>query len=73
MYYDIFLIDNELPFRIEFFGDEIDNIRTFDVMTQRSIDTVKSINISCASEDLIQKKKFQILSKRLKKFQTKKK
>ena len=32
---DIFLIDNELPFRIEFFGDEIDNIRTFDVMTQR--------------------------------------
>ena len=52
---DIFLIDNELPFRIEFFGDEIDNIRTFDVMTQRSIDTVKSINISCASEDLITK------------------
>lgn len=47
---DIFTIGNDLPYRIELFGDEIDNIRTFDVISQRSIDTVKSIQIDCASE-----------------------
>jgi len=33
---DIYPIDQELPFRIEFFGDHVDSIRTFDVETQRS-------------------------------------
>jgi transcription-repair coupling factor (superfamily II helicase) len=33
---DIYPIDQELPLRIEFFGDQVDSIRTFDVETQRS-------------------------------------
>lgn len=34
---DIFPPQAEWPFRLEFFGDEIDTIRTFDPATQRSI------------------------------------
>lgn len=33
---DIFGYSNELPYRIDFFGDEIDSIRTFDIETQLS-------------------------------------
>ena len=37
---DIYPIDQELPLRIEFFGDQVDSIRTFDVETQRSAQQV---------------------------------
>lgn len=37
---DIFTVNREHPVRIEFFGDDIDSIRLFDVVTQRSIDTL---------------------------------
>lgn len=35
---DIFTVNRENPIRIEFFGDEIDTIRTFSIETQRSVD-----------------------------------
>lgn len=50
---DIFTIDSALPTRIELFGDEIDNIRSFDNITQRSVETLKSIKISQAIENNI--------------------
>ncbi|MBQ7667918.1 MAG: transcription-repair coupling factor [Clostridia bacterium] len=33
------------PVRIEFFGDDIDSIRVFDVLTQRTIDTIDKVDI----------------------------
>jgi len=33
---DIFSFSNDFPFRIDFFGDEVDSIRTFDISTQLS-------------------------------------
>ncbi len=42
---DIFSYASDQPYRIELFGNEIDSIRTFDVASQLSIDTVKHINI----------------------------
>lgn len=56
---DIFCINNELPYRIELFGNEVDNIRTFDVLTQRSIDTVKEIKIPLSSTKKISEDKKQ--------------
>lgn len=50
---DVFPAGAELPVRIEFFGDEIDNIRTFDIETQRSIDTLKNVKLSYVKEDSI--------------------
>lgn len=42
---DIFSFSNELPYRIEFFGDHIETIRTFELENQLSVDQVKTITI----------------------------
>lgn len=42
---DVFSFSNENPYRIEFFGDEVESIRTFNIETQLSIDKVTKINI----------------------------
>jgi transcription-repair coupling factor (superfamily II helicase) len=43
---DVFPPDAEAPFRIEFFGDEIESIRRFSPQTQRSLGTVPSAELS---------------------------
>ncbi|WP_236913763.1 transcription-repair coupling factor [Clostridium sp. Cult2] len=50
---DIFPPNNENPYRIEMFDDEIDSIRTFDIETQRSLEMIDSIFVSPAKEVLI--------------------
>ncbi|WP_396602737.1 transcription-repair coupling factor [Algibacter sp. R77976] len=42
---DVFSFSHDQPYRIEFFGDEVDSIRTFDVETQLSIEQIKKISI----------------------------
>ncbi|UJP65919.1 transcription-repair coupling factor [Mongoliitalea daihaiensis] len=42
---DVFSYANEIPFRIELFGREIESIRTFDPETQLSIDPIDHISI----------------------------
>ncbi len=42
---DVFSFANEKPYRIEFFGDEVDTIREFDIDTQLSSEQVKKISI----------------------------
>ena len=42
---DVFSFSNEHPYRIEFFGNEVDSIRSFDVETQLSIERLKKIAI----------------------------
>ena len=42
---DVFSFSHEEPYRIEFFGDEVDSIRTFDVETQLSNEQIKKISI----------------------------
>lgn len=42
---DVFSFSHDEPYRIEFFGDDVDSIRTFDVETQLSTEQVKKINI----------------------------
>jgi len=42
---DVFSFSNDEPYRIEFFGDEIDSIRSFDVETQLSTEKVKKISV----------------------------
>lgn len=46
---DVFSIQDEKPIRIEFFDDEIDSIRYFDISTQRTIKQIKSCKIVPAS------------------------
>ena len=42
---DVFSFSNDMPYRIEFFGDDVDSIRTFDVETQLSTEKEKKISI----------------------------
>ncbi len=42
---DVFSFSNDEPYRIEFFGDEVDSIRTFDVETQLSKSQINKITI----------------------------
>ena len=47
---DIFDISADNPVRIELFGDEVESIRSFDVLTQRSIQNLQNINIYMSHE-----------------------
>ncbi|HLT41363.1 MAG TPA: CarD family transcriptional regulator, partial [Sphingobacteriaceae bacterium] len=42
---DIFSFSNDLPYRVEFFGDTIESIRTFDIESQLSVSKINSITI----------------------------
>ena len=47
---DLFPMGSVQPFRLDFFDDEIDSIRTFDVDTQRTLDEIQSVNLLPAHE-----------------------
>lgn len=47
---DFFPPDADYPVRVEFFGDEIDSIRSFDPETQRSISSVEKIDVFPAQQ-----------------------
>lgn len=49
---DFFSPSSENPVRIEYWGDDIDMMASFDVMTQRRIDYIDSCTILPASEEL---------------------
>ncbi|WJY16721.1 transcription-repair coupling factor [Pectobacteriaceae bacterium CE90] len=47
---DLFPMGSEEPFRIDFFDDEIDSLRLFDIDTQRTLSEVSHINLLPAHE-----------------------
>lgn len=53
--FDVYSYSNELPYRIDFFGDDIESIRTFNVETQLSEEKKQDIyiinNVSLAQDD----------------------
>ena len=51
--FDVFPLTEETPFRLEFWGDEIDTIRAFDVESQRSIENVEELLVYPATEIVI--------------------
>ncbi|MBO7614737.1 MAG: transcription-repair coupling factor [Bacilli bacterium] len=50
---DIFSVNHDNPIRIEFFGDEIDSIRYFDIATQSSITGVNEVEILPSSDIIL--------------------
>lgn len=55
---DIFSFSNDFPYRIEFFGDEVESIRSFDPTSQRSIEKETKIHIipNVQSRSIIEKR-----------------
>lgn len=50
---DIFPVGHESPIRIEFFGDEVDSMREFDAMTQRSSRASGEFTLGLSRETLV--------------------
>ena len=48
---DIFSYSSEYPYRIDFFGDEVDSLRTFEVQTQLSKERRREVSIVPDTED----------------------
>ena len=63
---DIFDLTEKNPYRIELWGDEVESIRSFDVLSQRSIEKLEAVSIYPAAELILSKEE---LSTGLKKIQ----
>lgn len=63
---DIFPPHNEYPIRIDFFGDEIEQMGIFDVITQRRIENITGVDITPAREILISREKNEELKQIIK-------
>ncbi|WP_276895828.1 transcription-repair coupling factor [Frischella perrara] len=48
--FDIFPMGSDVPYRIDFFDNEVDSIRIFDVETQRTLDEINQIQLLPAHE-----------------------
>lgn len=62
---DIFDKDSLLPYRLEFFGDEIDGIRVFDPESQISTENISQVLIHPASDILLADEDFLRAQKKL--------
>lgn len=47
---DIYDLTEENPYRIELWGDEVESLRSFDILSQRSIEKLQSLSIYPATE-----------------------
>lgn len=56
---DIFDLTEENPYRIELWGDEVESIRSFDVLSQRSIETLSGVTIYPAGEMLLSEQRLK--------------
>ncbi len=57
---DLYPMGSTLPFRLDLFDDEIDSIKTFDVETQRSINTINTIDMMPAREFPLDKQSIEL-------------
>ena len=62
---DIYSVNNDYPVRIEFFDDEIESIRYFDIAKQTSLKELEEVTILPASDILFEKADKQNLNEKL--------
>ena len=51
---DFFPCSSSLPYRVELFGDEVDSVRLFDPVSQRTVEKTESVTVPPASEMLLE-------------------
>ncbi len=56
---DVFPLTEEMPYRIELWGDEVDSIRSFSPESQRSIETVSRLTVYPASELVLDRERLE--------------
>lgn len=50
---DVFAPGTETPVRIDFFGDEVDSLKSFDAASQLSLDEIKALDLGTVAEVLL--------------------
>ena len=56
---DVFDLTEENPYRIELWGDDVESIRSFDILSQRSIEPLSSVSIYPATELILSQQRLQ--------------
>lgn len=56
---DVFDLTEDNPFRVELWGDEIESIRSFDILSQRSIEKLERVKIYPATELILSKEQLR--------------
>lgn len=56
---DFYPLTSDMPYRVELFDVEVDSIRSFDVVDQRSIDKLATVVITPCKELIAERKRFQ--------------
>ncbi|MDE7277428.1 MAG: transcription-repair coupling factor, partial [Lachnospiraceae bacterium] len=56
---DVFDLTEENPYRIELWGEDVESIRSFDILSQRSIEKLESISIFPATEMVLSKEELR--------------
>ncbi|MBR3366224.1 MAG: transcription-repair coupling factor [Lachnospiraceae bacterium] len=64
---DIFDLTEENPYRIELWGDEVESIRSFDVLSQRSLEKLESLSVYPAAEMILEDRRLQEGLRRIRK------
>ncbi len=62
---DVFPLGYLNPIRLDFFGDEIDSIKEFNIETQRSIDKINEVTILPVSEFIYSKEEFSLAKEKI--------
>ena len=62
---DIFDLTEENPYRIELWGDEVESIRSFDILSQRSIEKLEGVSIFPATEFVLDESRMRAGLKKL--------
>jgi len=63
---DFYPFNSDLPYRVELFDTEVDTVRTFDPISQRTVERVKGIDVIPASKYILTAEKKSILLEKLK-------
>ncbi|MCM1568020.1 MAG: transcription-repair coupling factor, partial [Roseburia sp.] len=56
---DIYDLTEENPYRIELWGDEVESVRSFDILSQRSIEKLEGITVYPATEFVLSKERLE--------------
>ena len=62
---DIFDLTEENPYRIELWGDEVESIRSFDILSQRSIENLEGVSVFPATEFVLEEERIRAGVKKL--------
>lgn len=56
---DVFDLTEENPYRIELWGEDVESIRSFDILSQRSVEQLESISVYPASEVILSREELR--------------